>query len=478
MPGRQVVAEGNHEELFAAVDDVWKLVKPKNKQGPVTDVIGLLLENVRQHAGNYGVLFVKFDEANSKVYVSVMDRAQESIYGQYRDGRFAQREDSPGKGTALGNIMQKPEVEKLRFYTPQGVIFAVGDKDTQGEEGFEGLEGKGTLAFAVINIAEERDVRPAAQPYGPEFSAYISGFSERPLGTFEKAHQQNNDKLPEDSLAYLIFAINNYFADTLTDDASTYIALLQDVVDRVRINDKQMENLENVLSEILSQARVYHRKTQAYGLSQADTSAMEEAIKRCLQYEQPLLDFFDASLQKIPTISADTKVLVDTLTYMRSRAVDFFNELKERYALIQNPPGQVGQGPGGIDFRSMPITIKPMPGMAPGLSATASPAINTGVDKEWGEIENMLNGGIIPSIERIKELMAASTSAEDYSARIEKALSCIAGILRIEEDRCCGTDSALKQVLVLLESNKPQKELKLALAGIVVSEKEPQLVAQ
>ncbi|MCX5706627.1 MAG: hypothetical protein NTW13_03035 [Candidatus Omnitrophica bacterium] len=141
------------------------------------------------------------------------------------------------------------------------------------------------------------------------------------------------------------------------------------------------------------------------------------------------------------------------------------------------------EGPGGIDFRGLPIVTQPMPkplggdpSLRSGLPLVAVPNIK--LDKEWGEIENMLNGGIIPSIDRIKDYLALSCKSEDCQARIDKALSCIAGILRIEEERCSVTDAALKQLLVLLESDKSANELQLSLAKIEVLAKEPALIGQ
>jgi len=137
-------------------------------------------------------------------------------------------------------------------------------------------------------------------------------------------------------------------------------------------------------------------------------------------------------------------------------------------------------GKGGIDFRSLPVVTQPLnQGLLP---ATLSPNLSRGtvpieLDREWSEIENMLNGGIIPSIDRIKEYLAFSCTSEDCKARIDKALSCVAEILRTEEERCAPTELALKQLLVLLESDKPVKDFRAALVNIEVAPKEPVLVA-
>ena len=52
-------------------------------------------------------------------------------------------------------------------------------------------------------------------------------------------------------------------------------------------------------------------------------------------------------------------------------------------------------------------------------------------------------------------------------------MSCIADILRFEEERMASTDSSLKQMLALLESDKPADEMQFALIKITVEAKEP-----
>lgn len=143
-------------------------------------------------------------------------------------------------------------------------------------------------------------------------------------------------------------------------------------------------------------------------------------------------------------------------------------------------------GKGGIDFRGLPIVTQPLiQGQSPvlgkqialaGLPAGQAGRVPVELDREWSEIENMLNGGIIPSLDRIKEYLLSSCASEDCKARIDKALSYVAEILRTEEERCAPTESALTQLLVLLESDKPVKDFQAALVSITVSPKEPELV--
>ena len=133
---------------------------------------------------------------------------------------------------------------------------------------------------------------------------------------------------------------------------------------------------------------------------------------------------------------------------------------------------------GGIDLRALPIVTQPMPAM-PGVNLSAPPLSqhNINLDTEWQEIQNMLNAGIIPSCQRIKEYLEVSCQSRDCSQRIDNVLSCLADILRLEEDRVASTEPVLKELLVLLESDKQASEMQLALTKITVSPKEPRIVA-
>ncbi|MDD5560875.1 MAG: hypothetical protein PHT50_01915 [Candidatus Omnitrophica bacterium] len=133
---------------------------------------------------------------------------------------------------------------------------------------------------------------------------------------------------------------------------------------------------------------------------------------------------------------------------------------------------------GGIDMRYLPNNMVLQP-MAPNNSLNQRfiprAASLTISDKEWLEIEKMANSGIAPSCERLREYLL---SLQDPNSQIDKVLACIADILRQEEEKACCTESSLKEILVLLESGKPDKELRLALTKIQVLAKEPQLIEQ
>jgi signal transduction histidine kinase len=111
---------------------------------------------------------------------------------------------------------------------------------------------------------------------------------------------------------------------------------------------------------------------------------------------------------------------------------------------------------GGIDFRELPMVTQPMKVPAVNLPAPLMNQIdNLNLDAEWSQIRRMLDAGIIPSTERIKEYLQASYQKGITSREIELVLSGIACILRLEEKYIYATDPALKELLVHLESGLP-----------------------
>jgi hypothetical protein len=149
---------------------------------------------------------------------------------------------------------------------------------------------------------------------------------------------------------------------------------------------------------------------------------------------------------------------------------------REELAKIQAPLlAQEVLTTGGIDFRALPIVTQPLIShQSPVISLQSIPRAD--LDEEFRQIEMMIAGGIIPSLQRIKEYLGAACASKDCQERVNKVLTVIADIFRLEEERVLTTASATRDLLVLLESDKPAKELQAALGGIVVEAKEPQLI--
>lgn len=125
---------------------------------------------------------------------------------------------------------------------------------------------------------------------------------------------------------------------------------------------------------------------------------------------------------------------------------------------------------GGIDLSALPIVVQPMPNNR--IPAPMVPNLSAATDKDLLEIQNMLVSGITPSGERLKDYMAKCSDQQDMN----KILSCLADIFRMEEDQAVATDPALRQFLVLLESGKNSQELKQELNKISFAPQEPELV--
>jgi len=133
---------------------------------------------------------------------------------------------------------------------------------------------------------------------------------------------------------------------------------------------------------------------------------------------------------------------------------------------------------GGIDFRALPIASQPIL-INQKINANTIPSIPLAeLNSEWLQIENMLAAGITPSSERIKEYLQSCCQKQDFNQEIDKVLSCIADMLRLEEERVVSTDLSLKEMLMLLESGKSTNEMQLVLTQITVEAKEPRLMEQ
>ncbi|MGE5196912.1 MAG: SAM-dependent methyltransferase [Deltaproteobacteria bacterium] len=140
----------------------------------------------------------------------------------------------------------------------------------------------------------------------------------------------------------------------------------------------------------------------------------------------------------------------------------------------QRPTSTTLDKTGGIDFRSLPIVAEPalngpemnidVPRQLPGLNP----------DESWQEIQSMLQAGIIPSSERIRDYLQASCQNDDARPDIDKVIVCITEVLRLEEERCLPTESVLKELLIIAESGMPVPQMRSAISRIGIPPKEPQ----
>jgi hypothetical protein len=139
----------------------------------------------------------------------------------------------------------------------------------------------------------------------------------------------------------------------------------------------------------------------------------------------------------------------------------------------QAKEGADSQNPlGGVDFRGLPIVVQPG-AMAAGLNQL--PSVNIAdLDGEWQQIEKMAASDMVPSTQRLKEFLGACCSKGALDKYAGNVLACIADIMRMEEEKAKATEPALRDILILLESNRPENELQQSLSFITVTAGQPQ----
>jgi hypothetical protein len=115
---------------------------------------------------------------------------------------------------------------------------------------------------------------------------------------------------------------------------------------------------------------------------------------------------------------------------------------------------------GGIDFRSLPMTIQPLGSFAglnfnlPQLSREQLAQIN--INAEVQQIKNMLASGMLPSGERVKELIAACSQKGQISAQADDLLLALADICKLEEENARESSPALREALVIVDALSSQ----------------------
>jgi hypothetical protein len=131
----------------------------------------------------------------------------------------------------------------------------------------------------------------------------------------------------------------------------------------------------------------------------------------------------------------------------------------------------VGDAKGGIDFRALPIVTQTGLNSGASLGKAVSGALSSAqLEESLLQARNMLDAGIMPSNERIKEYIQACCASNAGQER-DKVLSCIADMLRLQEEQAVRTDAQLKEMLVLLESDNPAGQMQIILTKIMIEPK-------
>jgi hypothetical protein len=116
-----------------------------------------------------------------------------------------------------------------------------------------------------------------------------------------------------------------------------------------------------------------------------------------------------------------------------------------------NQLGKDGGTVGGIDLRALPIGLQ----TEPAAISMVVPGTDTGkrtaeeLDSTWTEIEKSIQSGPMP-YEQLKAHAIACCQNKDAKRAREKLSSCIAGLLKLEEEAAIPTAPELKEILLVL----------------------------
>jgi len=222
--------------------------------------------------------------------------------------------------------------------------------------------------------------------------------------------------------------------------------------------------------------RVQTMQDVANNLNQLLNNAAD--VKRVLGPRSPM----ERELAGSPALSdEDVRKIMsdrDLVETLKEFQPDEFKKLQERMTKITSAASNADGGDsvkaGGIDFRGLPIVNQsgalPLP-----VGINQLPSVNIAdLDGEWLQIEKMTESEMVPSTQRLKEFLGACCSKGALDKYAGNVLACIADIMRMEEEKAQATEPALREILILLESNQAENELQQSLSFIAVTAGQPQ----
>jgi len=235
--------------------------------------------------------------------------------------------------------------------------------------------------------------------------------------------------------------------------------------------------------EVLSLLRGYEIYTEQIRRGLQVTTQAYEFIEAFIEQDLNFLDedyLFKATkdfnpekkdLGKTIVITAEDLLKADDIIRSRktaSSAVEvldnrdsdsFYSSTKDVVKRVAVPEQNT---PGGIDFRAIPIVTQAIGNLSGGIRLNkdlAARLSSLNLDAELGQMQKMVDSGISPSSQRVKEYVQSSCLQGKAVGDMDKVILCIADILRLEEERCCSTDPTLRDILVVLESQKSSQQL-------------------
>ena len=148
--------EGTSDSLDQAISKAWR-VTPASTHFALKETIRLFSENIMQHAYNSGQLYIKWNKILGLISIAVFDQGPgfpkdkngipQILLGA--NNTIKQRENSPGRGVAMGMIMDS--VNELQILT-QGYLWKKSFPVTIKKESISRM--KGTMMIAVIDTGK------------------------------------------------------------------------------------------------------------------------------------------------------------------------------------------------------------------------------------------------------------------------------------------------------------------------------------
>ena len=189
----------------------------------------------------------------------------------------------------------------------------------------------------------------------------------------------------------------------------------------------------------------------------------EDALVSSDFLRNPKSGTIDASLTKVNEEIASVVIWYDNEWGYSNRVVELVNYMHGRTAsaTASSPvtsssvkDNDVPIAPGGIDFRAIPMITQPM-GNLSGLNFSLphlSNLENINLNEELGQIQRMLQAGIIPSGERLKEYVAACYQKGELKEHLDGIVASLVDTCKLEEEKAEVTSNAVKEVMLILDS--------------------------
>ncbi|MDD5116550.1 MAG: hypothetical protein PHW98_05765 [Candidatus Omnitrophica bacterium] len=239
------------------------------------------------------------------------------------------------------------------------------------------------------------------------------------------------------------------------------------------INDPEYENLEfrvaphflTVLLRILSGERLFtYAPIAAGGEKQFAKKESREAIHRLLELYYNKREELHSCIRHIgyssPELDRAFDVPLDSGKRQEERSRELTQLLGELPAeeagiaaspISSIPPGGQEAGTlGGIDLRRINSVMAGQPKAAEDPALAGETVIPN--DEELIQVQRLINAGIIPSYERMREYIGHC--GKNVKSRLNRIFSCVSGIFRLEEENGISADKEFIGLLASLESGE------------------------